>query len=244
MGFLSAEPAGKREPKGRLLAIGDIHGCAEELATMLKAIAPASGDTIVFIGDYVDRGPSAHDAIEVLLTVESSGAQAVFLKGNHEDMMLSFLGLPGHYGESFLFNGGADTLESYGIHHYTQEQALEQLPAQHLDFLKHLTTSYHRPPFFFVHAGILPSVPLDQQVVEDMLWIRHEFIHNRHRLDATIVFGHTPMREILVDLPYKLGIDTGLVYGGKLSCVDFTQGVVHQVARRSTRVRSRALKVR
>ena len=85
-------------------------------ARSLNAIKPVHGDTVVFVGDYVDRGPSAHDVIELLLERERvGGAEFVFLKGNHEDMMCAYLGLPGNYGESFLFNGGAATLESYGV---------------------------------------------------------------------------------------------------------------------------------
>src|ERR1700691_3917941 len=96
---------------GRVFAIGDIHGCPDELGVILNAIKPVHGDTVVFVGDYVDRGPSAHDVIELLLDRErQGGAEFVFLKGNHEDMMSAFLGLPGNYGESFLFNGGSATL--------------------------------------------------------------------------------------------------------------------------------------
>src|ERR1700688_3848383 len=99
--------AKKRKSEGRLFAIGDIHGCPDELGALLRRIAPRKDDTVVFVGDYVDRGPSARDVVEQLLEFERSPAEVVFLKGNHEDMMLSFLGLPGHYGDSFLFNGGA-----------------------------------------------------------------------------------------------------------------------------------------
>ena len=105
----------KAKPHGRLFAIGDIHGCPDELAAILKSIALARGDTVVFVGDYVDRGPSACDVLEQLVELQRGPAETVFLKGNHEDMMLSFLGFPGHYGDSFLFNGGAQTLDSYGI---------------------------------------------------------------------------------------------------------------------------------
>src|SRR5260370_13880264 len=108
----------KTKPKteGRLFAIGDIHGCPDELAAILKAIAPGAGDTVVFVGDYVDRGPSARDVIELALDLERVGhAECVFLKGNHEDMMMSFLGMPGNYGESFLFNGGIPTAAHYCV---------------------------------------------------------------------------------------------------------------------------------
>jgi serine/threonine protein phosphatase 1 len=227
---------------GRLFAIGDIHGCVDELTAMLGTIAAARGDTVVFVGDYVDRGPAAREVIEVLLELSRGGAEYVFLKGNHEDMMLSFLGLPGHYGESFLFNGGAPTLESYGVPEGAL--ALERIPAAHVDFLKTLATSYLHPPYLFVHAGISPLRQLEEQSVEDMLWIRQEFIFNPHQIGATVVFGHTPMRAVMVDLPYKLGIDTGLVYGGKLTCVEFNEGVLYQVGRGSRQVKAQSLATR
>ncbi|MGH7879981.1 MAG: metallophosphoesterase family protein, partial [Candidatus Binataceae bacterium] len=114
--------------EGRLFAIGDIHGCADELALMLKALEPASGDTIVFVGDYIDRGPDSRAVVELALELQSSAATPVFLKGNHEDMLLSFLGSPGHYGESFLFNGGVQTFESYGIRRADSREAGAALP--------------------------------------------------------------------------------------------------------------------
>jgi serine/threonine protein phosphatase 1 len=227
---------------GRLFAIGDIHGCVDELTAMLSTIAPVRGDTVVFVGDYIDRGPAARDVIEVLLEFRRGPAEYVFLKGNHEDMMLSFLGLPGHYGESFLFNGGAPTLESYNVPEGAP--ALEQIPEEHVDFLKTLATSYLHPPYLFVHAGISPLRQLEEQSVEDMLWIRQEFIFNPHPVGATVVFGHTPMRAVMVDLPYKFGIDTGLVYGGKLTCVEFNEGVLYQVARGSRQVKTQSIAMR
>ena len=77
----------------------------------------------------------------------------------------------------------------------------------------------------------MPARQLEEQQTEDLLWIRQEFIFNPHRIGATVVFGHTPMRGVMIDLPYKLGIDTGLVYGGKLTCVEFNEGVLYQVSR-------------
>src|SRR5216684_3695385 len=215
----------------RLFAIGDIHGCADELAVLLKALAPRRGDTIVFVGDYIDRGPDSLGVIELLLELQAGAAKAVFLKGNHEDMMLNFMGFPGHYGEAFLFNGGIQTLASYGIVEDAVPQAGQSIPASHLEFLKALANSYRQPPYLFVHAGIRPGVAFADQEVEDLLWIRHEFIFCPHQLDVTVVFGHTPMRSVMVDPPYKVGIDTGLVYGGNLSCVEFTEGVLYQVGR-------------
>jgi serine/threonine protein phosphatase 1 len=229
---------------GRLFAIGDIHGCVDELSVMINAIAPTRSDTVVFVGDYVDRGPAAREVLELLLELRQGESDYVFLKGNHEDMMLSFLGLPGHYGESFLFNGGAPTLESYGVSEATIDRVRERIPPSHVDFLKALATSYLRPPYLFVHAGISPLRQLEEQRVEDLLWIRQEFIFNPHQIGATVVFGHTPMRAVMVDLPYKLGIDTGLVYGGKLTCVEFNEGLAYQVGRGSRHVKTQSLGMR
>jgi serine/threonine protein phosphatase 1 len=238
----------KAQAKGRLFAIGDIHGCVDELAAMMTAIAPVRGDTVVFVGDYIDRGPCSRDVLDLMNELRGGEAEYLFLKGNHEDMMLSFLGLPGRYGDSFLFNGGAQTLSSYGFAEDKIEQAgpqiREDLPSDHVEFLQNLATSYYRPPYLFVHAGILPTHQLEEQTVEDMLWIRQDFIFHPHQLGATVVFGHTPMRAVMVDLPYKLGIDTGLVYGGKLSCVEFSEGVLYQVARGSRQAKSQSIDVR
>jgi serine/threonine protein phosphatase 1 len=231
----------KQKRSGRLFAIGDIHGCPDELAAIVKTIAPREDDTVVFVGDYVDRGPSARDAVEVVLDLQKGPAEVITLKGNHEDMMLSYLGFGGHYGESFLFNGGAATFDSYGIGESRLDNAIEYIPDEHLKFYRNLSLSYLRPPYFFVHTGILPARQLEEQDPEDLLWIRQEFIFNAHEAGAIVVFGHTPMRGVMIDLPYKLGIDTGLVYGGKLTCVEFNEGVLYQVGRGSRSVKSRSI---
>jgi len=234
----------QQKHKGRLFAIGDIHGCPDELGAIIKAIAPRADDTVVFVGDYVDRGPSAHDAVEVVMELQKGPAEVVTLKGNHEDMMLSYLGFRGHYGESFLFNGGVATMDSYGIGENDLESAVERIPEEHLKFYRSLSLSYLRPPYFFVHAGILPTRQLEEQDTEDLLWIRQEFIFKEHETGAIVVFGHTPMRGVMIDLPYKLGIDTGLVYGGKLTCLEFNEGVIYQCERGSKRVKARQTPLR
>ncbi|HEY2664168.1 MAG TPA: metallophosphoesterase family protein [Candidatus Binataceae bacterium] len=219
---------------GRLFAIGDIHGCPDELATMLRRVDPKREDTVVFVGDYVDRGPSSRDVVEQLLALkQESACETIFLKGNHEDMLLSFLGLPGRFGESFLFNGGAATLDSYGVTETELDRVTELIPEKHLAFFSDLAISYLNPPYLFVHAGVMPTRQLDEQVPEDMLWIRQEFIFNPHHLGHTVVFGHTPMKSVMLDLPYKIGIDTGLVYGNKLTCIEFREGLLYQVGRNS-----------
>ena len=234
----------RRTPgNGRLFAVGDIHGCVDELAALIKSAAPRRGDTIVFVGDYIDRGPASSEVIDFMLELPRTGAECVFLKGNHEDMMLSFLGYAGRYGDSFLLNGGAQTLESYRIDPDRADDAIDRIPREHVEFFRNLATSYRRPPFLFVHAGISPTRQLEEQSVEDMLWIRQEFIFYPHQIGATVVFGHTPMRAVMVDMPYKLGIDTGLVYGGKLTCVEFTEGVAYQIGRGSRQVKKQSIGV-
>jgi len=237
------KPRRRDRVSGRLFTIGDIHGCADELGALLKAVAPVAGDTVVFVGDYVDRGPSARDVIEMLSAFERGPHETVFLKGNHEDMMLSFLGLPGNYGDSFLFNGGIQTLDSYGVGENDLAHAVDLIPVKHVEFLSRLATSYLRPPYLFVHAGVLPSRQLEEQRTEDMLWIRQEFIFSPHKINATVVFGHTPMREVMEEFPFKLGIDTGLVYGGKLTCAELNEGVIYEISRGSREVRSRPLRL-
>lgn len=237
--------AESKEPSrdGRLFAIGDIHGCIDEVALMLETIAARAGDTVVFVGDYIDRGPSSRAVIDYLLEFQRGAADVVFLKGNHEDMLLSYMGYPGRYGESFVFNGGAQTLASYGIAEGEPEDVSTLIPAGHLAFFQGLQHYYQRPPYLFVHAGILPGRLLAEQSVEDMLWIRHDFIFHPHAIDATVVFGHTPMRTVMLDLPFKMGIDTGLVYGGKLSCVELTEGMLYQLGRGSRQVKKTTIEL-
>lgn len=223
---------------GRLFAIGDVHGCVDELTVLLRAIAPGPGDKLIFLGDYVDRGPSPRRVIDLLLELrDSRRCDTVFLRGNHEDMFLDYLGEEGSHGEVFLFNGGKATLASYGMAPQLRGAgACGRMPPAHLEFLRGLDLWHLHEPFLFVHAGISPLRRLDQQQKEDLLWIREEFIRNRHPLTHTVVFGHTPQREVLWNLPFKVGLDTGCVYGNKLSCLDFTSRSLLQVGRDSRRV--------
>jgi len=237
---------GNRTSAGRLIAVGDIHGCVDELDALLVAIEPCAGDKLVFLGDYIDRGPSPRGVVERLIELRSSATcDTVFLRGNHEDMMLAFLGERGRHGEAFLFNGGRATLASYGIPTTVPgEEARAKIPDAHLEFIRALELKHVDAPFLFVHAGIAPLRSLDDQDEEDLLWIREEFIRNSHPLRSTVVFGHTPQREVLWHLPFKIGLDTGCVYGNKLSCLDFTSGILLQVERDSRRVTRRDVAAR
>jgi serine/threonine protein phosphatase 1 len=229
--------------RGRIFAIGDIHGCVTELSSLLEAIPAGAGDTVLCVGDYLDRGPDARGVIELLLQWRaSSAARTVFLKGNHEDMALDFLGRKGQWGEAWMRNGGVATLRSYGISGSGVGEAVAaQLPPTHLAFLEELATSHRWGDYAFVHAGIRPGIPWDEQDVEDLLWIREEFVDAPHDLGATIVFGHTPHRRVVVDKPYKIGIDTGCVYGGALTCLALPEETVFQVRLGDTVVHEHSL---
>lgn len=225
----------------RVFVIGDIHGCLDELNALLDAIEPRAGDTVCFLGDYVDRGPSPRGVIDRLLRLEKEGPSCVFLRGNHEDMFLAYLGLPGHYGDSFVDNGGMPTLVDYGVPNVPRYEAVRRIPAEHLDFLQRLALYHSTGGVVCVHAGLNPARPLDDQPIEDLLWIREGFTNRPHPFGVTVLYGHTPYREVLVDLPYKIGLDTGVVYGNWLSCLELGEGRLVQVERDSRQVRQRPL---
>jgi serine/threonine protein phosphatase 1 len=223
-------------------AIGDLHGCPDELEVLLDALEPGAGDTVVFLGDYVDRGPAVRPLVDRLLRLRDAPFGTVFLRGNHEDMLLSYLGLSGRHGDVYLENGGGMTLASYGVPAGTLGPAcLSSLPESHVEFFRGCQLQHLASPFLFVHAGIRPGIALADQDEEDLLWIREEFFSRPHALPYTVVFGHTPTREARVELPYRIGLDTGLVYGNKLSCLDVDGRRLVQVARGARRATTRDL---
>jgi serine/threonine protein phosphatase 1 len=226
--------------RGRLFAVGDIHGCPVELGALLDGVGFAAGDTACFVGDYLDRGPDSKGVIDLLLDRRAAMPEVswVFLKGNHEDMALAFLGRPGRWGESWMMNGGTAAVRSYGVDARAEPAVVESaIPESHLAFLESLERTYTWGGHRFVHAGIRPGVPWAEQSDEDLLWIREDFLLHPHGLPETVVFGHTPHRDVLVQLPYKIGIDTGLVYGGALTALELPGRVLHQVRKGETRVR-------
>lgn len=227
--------------RNRTFVIGDLHGCPDELERLLDAVGPVSGDTLCFLGDYVDRGPSSSAVVRRLIQLKDQGPRCVFLKGNHEDMFLAYLGYAGRHGDAFLFNGGETTVVDYRIQGLRGRDAAERIPPPHLDFLLNLRSQAQFAGFLCVHAGVRPAAPLDRQSDEDLLWIREEFVLSEHPFPLTVLFGHTPQREVLLHLPYKVGLDTGLVYGNKLSCLELESKDLLQIRRGEQRPQRRSL---
>jgi serine/threonine protein phosphatase 1 len=226
----------------RIFIIGDIHGCADEPATLLDHLERKEGlskdkDVVIFLGDYIDRGPASNEAIELVIKFCEKFPNTRCLKGNHEDMLLDFLGYGGRLGQAFLYNGGLETIQSYGISVFSPpEEMIEAMPEAHFRFLRELESIICVDNFICAHAGLHPLRDLSAQNDSDVLWIRDDFISNTHSFNKTIVFGHTPHQEIFLHLPYKIGIDTGLVFGNKITCLEIKSGYVLQVGRDSKKV--------
>jgi Calcineurin-like phosphoesterase len=222
-----------RVPDGvRIYAIGDIHGRADLLDILLERIDvhaienPVAQTVEVFLGDYVDRGPASRQVIDRLV-VRNQTHKAVFIKGNHEVLMTSFITMPTMLND-WQSVGGLETLISYGItpainaDSETQVRLStafgEALSESHRQFLKNLTPSFTCGDFFFVHAGIKPGIPLTLQKEEDLLWIRQEFLDCEDDFSKVIVHGHTPV--LRPDIRYnRINIDTGAYATGQLTCL-------------------------
>jgi calcineurin-like phosphoesterase family protein len=196
--------------------IGDIHGCLQSLERLLHKIRPRPEDRVIFIGDYIDRGPHSREVVDLLLQLPYP---SIFLMGNHEKMLLDYLA--GGDSSLYLLNGGLATIQSYG-----GDPA--NIPQNHLGFFQSLRPMYETPDHLFVHAGIRPLVPLDRQELKDLVWIRQEFYQFVGRFPKPVIFGHTPMRHVLL-AEDRIGIDTGCVYGGKLTCLKLPEREIIQV---------------
>jgi serine/threonine protein phosphatase 1 len=225
-----------------LYAVGDIHGERGRLEKLLASLPLLSGDRFVFMGDYVDRGPDSRGVVELLIE-HAKRWESVFLCGNHESMFLDFLGWSGEDyfgGDAFLANGGDRTLSSYGYFDAAEPDPRRfQLPPAHRDFFRNLRMHHREGDYVFVHAG-LGREAMDGETDltfalrkvrgEDLLWDRTSF-ELPHRLGVTVVYGHTPSPDFEVrwNLPWSIGIDTGAVYGGRLTAIRLPDEAVFQV---------------
>ena len=196
--------------------IGDIHGCLNSLRNLLELIEKEA-DTFVFLGDYIDRGSESKKVVESILEFKKKHRKVITLLGNHEIMLVNYL--RGYDDGTFLRAGGKETLISYGIKPKIKpEKAAKLFPEEHINFFRELPLLWENEQAIYVHAGIEPGVHLSRQVSSYCLWIRDEFIRTPYKFSKPVVFGHTVFREPLVQ-KNKIGIDTGAVYGGKLTAL-------------------------
>jgi serine/threonine protein phosphatase 1 len=201
-------------------AIGDVHGCFDKLVRLLGRCRLRCGPRpmqLVFVGDYIDRGPQSRRVVELLIETQAAAPDRVIcLRGNHEAMALAAAAEGGEMEALWLINGAAATLDSYGI-----AQAAE-LPTAHLQWLRSLPLSYDDGRRYFVHAGVDPHLALAQQREHDQLWIREPFLHYQGDYGRLVVHGHTPLPGGRPDLhANRLNLDTGAVFGGPLSAAVF-----------------------
>jgi diadenosine tetraphosphatase ApaH/serine/threonine PP2A family protein phosphatase len=228
-GEAPAAPAGSR-----IYAIGDVHGRADLLREMHRLIhadayrRQAPRNVVVYLGDYIDRGRQSPEVLDILLNEALPSFESIYLKGNHEESLLRFLD-DISIGPAWLYYGGAETLESYGVttpqspHDprtltRAQRELQRRLPDSHRNFMASLRLLHAEGDYLFVHAGIRPGVPLQQQDPEDLLWIRDSFLDSDAEHGCIVVHGHTITERPDVQRN-RIGIDTGAFATDRLTCL-------------------------
>lgn len=224
--------------------ISDIHGCYDEINTLLKNVEYKPGqDKLILVGDYVDRGLKSKDVVEqVKSLVEEWGVIA--LRGNHDQMMVDALDKGNEEDDArWIRNGAFQTVESYSNLDLSDESSGRDLYIEgkefiknnyshHLEFLKSLPLYYETDRHIFVHAGINPEHEnwRESQSLRDFLWIRDSFFNHATKLDKIVIFGHTPAVNLhesadvwFSPIGDKIGIDGGCVFGYKLNCLEISE---------------------
>ena len=231
-----APPGAVCTPEGTVIyAIGDIHGRDDLLAALLEGVRrdagqrPARRRLLVFLGDYISRGPGSRAVVERVMATAWPGFEVVALKGNHEDLLLRFLDGDLAAGALWLDYGGAQALRAYGVApeggargdeagaQRLRRELAGALPAHHLEFFRRLRLDHREGDYYFVHAGIRPGVPPEGQSDADRLWIRSEFTDSLADHGVVVVHGHciAPMPQVRHN---RIGIDTGAYASGHLTC--------------------------
>ena len=202
----------------RTLAVGDIHGCHTAMLTLLKAIQPGSGDRLVFLGDYIDRGPASRQVIETLLSLDQT---AIFLRGNHEVMILDARHDP-LKASLWMSYGGSDALLSYGAEFRSDWQAA--IPDSHWEFFQQTCRFFETDTDIFVHACLDPEQDLPQQPDWLLFWEYFDRV-KPHKSGKRLVCGHSPQRSGQIkNLGFAVCIDTDAARGGWLTCLDTNCG--------------------
>ena len=213
-------------PNLRVYAIGDVHGCLDQLVALHWAIAAdlaahdVAESVLVHLGDYVDRGPDSAAVVWLLAgAVAPPVTRRADLQGNHEVMMLAALEGRARLAESWLENGGAATLESYHVPLDASPADWHlSIPLAHRQWISTRELTHREGGYLFVHAGIRPGRELIRQSPDDLLWIREPFLSSNETHPLVVVHGHTPA-SVPELRPNRIGIDTGAVMGGTLTCL-------------------------
>lgn len=234
--FLRPEAYGKGAkgpPKSRAYAVGDVHGRLDLLTDLLAKIEvdnsgrPPAKTYVVLLGDLIDRGPDSKDVVERLIGYQPDFARAVHLKGNHEEYFLDILKGDDDAITRWLSYGGYECAESYGVSrgwtlnatpHEIGDRLREAVPSRHLRFLVEMGDSFRFGDYLFVHAGIRPGVPIDQQSSKDLRWIREGFLDDRTDHGFVVVHGHTIVSQP-EQHPNRIAIDTGAYRTDTLTAV-------------------------
>lgn len=211
-------------------AIGDVHGCADELDELLGMLPLKDDSLVVMLGDYIDRGPYSRRAIETLIDWKKK-TNMVCLSGNHEEMLREFLdGSNPQRVARFILNGGSSTLADYADDHGEWV-----IPRDHVAFLDDLKLWHETDEHFFVHAGVPDMALADLDPVRDrdeVLWIRRAFIGSNRKWEKRIVHGHTPVNAVEVSAS-RLNVDTACAYGGFLTAIELPSHRIYSVPRRT-----------
>ena len=221
-----------------IFAIGDIHGCLNQLVSIHNKIFSYANykkeeDLLVYLGDYIDRGPKSKQVIDQVLHLQNDGIKSTFLLGNHEEFMCDFLFKKINNLKNWINYGADQTFKSYDIEivefikdgfedhiiDKLREVLIKKLGNEHLDFFNNLQLTYSAAQYLFTHAGIDPKKNLTDQTRKDYLWARSDdFFHKDFKSEKIIVHGHTPEKDV-INFPYRINVDTGCFFSGKLSCI-------------------------
>lgn len=211
--------------KKSYLVVGDIHGCYQEANALIEAVH--QDEQLIFLGDYIDRGPQSKEVLAYVQ--EKVAAGAIALKGNHEDLFMQFMDKPDYNASLYLPQGGYQTFVSYGYKMMEPSplaKAFKTNFPKDYDFIANLPLYHETAEFIFVHAGVSPFVDDWKETSDaDFMWIREWFHHSPTTTDKTVVFGHTPTIYLHSDKSSavwqskdgsKIGIDGGMVFGNRL----------------------------
>ena len=224
-----------------IFAIGDIHGCLSQLTSLHKNILSydkfnLKNDLLIYLGDYIDRGRNSKEVINQIIKLKNNKIRIVNLLGNHDEFMVDFLFNKNNNIKNWLNFGADTTFRSYGIEivefikdgfedniiNKLRETALTTIDKSHIDFFKNLEISFSTKKYLFSHAGIDPKKKLNDQTKNDYLWSRSdEFFDKEFKAEKIIVHGHTPVENIISD-PFRINIDSGCYFSGKLTSVRLT----------------------